>query len=317
MAVAAPAASARAGRFGHGEGQVFAIARKQPGAARGIVRKAAAGQHHAPRRAQHRAIRQHHALHPVLAQQGGDVGAGAQIHPEVERRTQQPARQRIAVAQVHAAPMQRQVARMAQHALRGMQEGAWRAGQRHEGAQIRARLDRHAEERRLAHRFAQQGQRRAEAARVIGRGDDGTAAGARTGYVAIGVGDREAAFELQGRVVFEEAHHRGRGVEKGVHPFGIEAVAEHAAKIAARLCRVFDDARALRHRVARRPDPAARPGGRAADHLGLFQHHHAQPVKGRRHRRGQTRRAGTDHDQIAGLFGHAPPPLAGENLIPG
>ena len=165
------------------------------------------------RRARHAAIRQQQASRPCL---------GAKVHTPVGRRAQQARDQREPVAQLHRAPVQREVGEVPRHALRDVGQRARRARHVHERAQVGTGLDRESQERRLAQGLAQARGERAELARIVRRGDHGAAARPRAAQRAVRVGNRRPAFERDGGVLLEERDHARRGGEEGVHARFVE-----------------------------------------------------------------------------------------------
>ncbi len=181
--------NAIAGGLGHGKRLVLGVAGEDAGAQRGVIGIDSGGQHDTTGAAQAGAVCHPYAGDPpALLQQPRDLRTGAQLDAEIECRAHEPGDQCIAVAQVHAPPVEGKVADVAQHAVGGVQEGLGRAGHGHEGAQVGSGLDGHAEESRFAHRLAQQLHRRTEAPPVEGFRDDRAPTGARARQMAIGAG---------------------------------------------------------------------------------------------------------------------------------
>jgi len=84
-----------------------------------VVRKAAAGQHHAAAGAHFQlALRgmQHRADHaPAFHDEALRRAAGADVHAPLQRRGGQRGHQRIAIDQAHAPAVQQQISPVAQH----------------------------------------------------------------------------------------------------------------------------------------------------------------------------------------------------------
>ena len=153
----------------------------------------------------------------------------------IQCRAQQARDKGIAVAHLHPATEPRQFQHMPRQTSCHMQRRPHRPRCRHEGAQVRPGLNRHAPEGRFLHRFAQQLHRVSQIARVIGLRDNRAATHARAGQVAVGIWDLCSAIEGQRGIVFEETDHFRRGGQKGIDQFGIERVAQDGFEIAARL----------------------------------------------------------------------------------
>jgi hypothetical protein len=143
--------------------------------ARQVVREAAAGQHHAaPGTHQHAlalALDDGALDAVVLDQQLLDRALQPHRDAEVHRRLGQPAGQRVAVGQRHAAAVLQHVERMRARRLRDEDEGFQRAEGAHEVADLRARAEHHAEHGELGQRRRQQLDALAQFAAVEGPRD--------------------------------------------------------------------------------------------------------------------------------------------------
>src|SRR3954468_14416757 len=87
--------------------------------------------------------------------------------------------------------------------------------------------------------------------------------------------------------------------QKGVHAFGVEMVAGLMPQIGARRLDAVRYAVAYRDRIVRDPHEAAGEGGGPADGAVLLRHDHLKSMCRRGRCRGQTTRAGADHQHIA------------------
>ena len=99
------------------------------------------------------------------------------------------------------------------------------------------------------------------------------------------IGNAVAVDETHRRVALEELDHLRAVFEQRID------FRRHRTARRARFCRyvrgasiVLDDARARRERIARNPHPAARPRGRAAEHVFLFGDHARRDRASRRSR---------------------------------
>ena len=108
----------------------------QPGDALAIMGKSATGQDHATACPDHLAIGELRAVDAPIAEQAHSRLVGEQGHAKVQGTAQQAGNQGVAVDQLQAAPMQQQVAAMAQHALGNVQGRLRRAAGVEEGCHV-------------------------------------------------------------------------------------------------------------------------------------------------------------------------------------
>ena len=150
------------------------IGGKQPATALAVMAEAAGRQHDAAPRPHRRfAVRtsEHGAADGAILVQQSDRGRrGPQVDAEVRGRTQKPGDQGETVAQLHAAPMQREIDQMAAEPGRDIKRRARRSGHVHEGGEIGTGLNGHAHEGGFARSAGEVGERgRRACARRRGR----------------------------------------------------------------------------------------------------------------------------------------------------
>lgn len=296
VAGVAPVAGRPVFLTGRGVGQQLLLAFR-------VVRKTAAGQHHAAARLHMQgALRcvQHRAGHPAVVLEQARGGAVGQNLPAlVQQRTGQTGHQRIAVDQLRAAPVHQQVAPVAQHFFRDVPEGRWLVHRVQKVPQLRARGDAHAPQRGLVQRGFEVMQALAQAAAIEGRGADRAATGGRIGRVTVKVGNGVAVDELQRRLAAEEIHHARAVVQKAAGAGFVELLAKFVAQIGQGFVDGLMDAGLDRERVAGNPHPAARPGGGAAVVRVLLGHDDVQPQVRGRHSGRQAAGSRADDQQVA------------------
>ena len=267
-----------------------------------IMREAASGQHHAMARADAAftalAPSKHANRLAVLDQDLLGRRAGQDRDAEVQRRLGQPRSQRVAAGHVDGTPIQRQLLEVVRQPLGDIDERGQRLGDIEEMLEIGIRrVEHHADEGDGLERQLQARHVLAQAADVVGRGQDRTTdlGAARQVRVVVGIERRD---ELHLGLALEELDHPRAVLDEGVdHGFVVErsGLLHHvAAHGVGRIGRILLAAML----VHRNPEhPARQRGGAAEDRL-LLQHDDVETALLGGDGGGQAGSAGADDDQV-------------------
>ena len=166
------------------------------------------------------------------------------MDPEIGGGLGEARRQRIAVHEVHAAPVPGQVDEVLGEAAAHVHERLRGARDIHEMIEIGAGGDAHPEERNLRQRRTQFVDQRPELPSIERCRANGAPAQGRTGQIAVHVRNFIAVDELQRGVPLVEVDHVRRRFEKGLDPVRVVVVAGLGPKISSDLLLVLHDARA-------------------------------------------------------------------------
>ena len=296
--------------------QVFAAAlhmRIGLGDALLVMREAAAGERHAIFRTDAELPvgtgRTHTDNLAALAQQLLRRAGREDRHADRKRRLRKPRRERIAARHVDPAAVERKLLHVRGEALRDIEERGQRFRRAEEVLEVRVRrIEHHAHEGDRLERRLEARHVLAQSTDVVGRGENRAA-------------DVDAAPDIRVivRVERRDEFHLGLALEKLDHLRAVldEALDSRGVVIVAGLvhhipAQGFDRVAGILLApvfVERNPEHAARKRRRSAEHRLLLKHDDIEAALARSDRGGETRRAGTDHDEITGnILGHAQSP---------
>ncbi|MNN02015.1 hypothetical protein D3C81_1146520 [compost metagenome] len=228
-----------------------------------VMGKAATGQHHATPRLDLLAIGTLRAADACTSQQGNGRFVGQQRDAQVEGAAQQAGHQRVTVDQLQTAPVQQQVAAVAQQAFGHMPSRPGRLASIEESGHVRATCNAHAGQADDVQRWPQPVYPGPEQAAVIGQCTQcSPPAGAAVAFTH--VGQFRTALELHAGVLLEERHHCRAMAQERTLACVQFSDAGLGTQVALWCIVGFDQAFGHGQWVARYPQPTARPGAGAA-----------------------------------------------------
>ena len=185
------------------------------------MRKATARQHHATPGIKHTTAKpgvEAHSTDPAIApDQFCRRHRGVDSHPFRECGLSQAAYQRIAIGQIHSAPVQGKIAKMPEKAASNKHRRLERAEHIEEVLQVRARLDHQPHEGHFSQWRAQPSDLRAELARIEGERVNSTTLLGKARRTRVIIRTANSMGELHLGIAFEIFEHLGAIPKEGLN----------------------------------------------------------------------------------------------------